>query len=312
MECVDTLLSSLADNSWTQYNSSLKLWWHFCQSFGHNIYAPTSSTLLSFLQLMFSEGKSYSSLNTMRSAVSLLAPRANLGEDSFITRFFKGVGRVAPPKRKYNFIWDPAPVLSYLSSLHPFHKLSYYEITLKTIGLLALATAHRVQTFSKINVNNIHTFSDRIEILIEDNLKTSRPGKFQPCLVLPFFIDNPQLCAASAITEYLKITKKFRSPGPEMQKLFLSVSKDHTPVSSQTISRWIKTVLKSSGVDTTIYTAHSTRHAATTTAKNSGVPIDIIRDRAGWTATSSCFANFYNRPIDRRSDFAHSVLLSSI
>ena len=66
-------------------------------------------------------------------------------------------------------------------------------------------------------------------------------------------------------------------------------------VSSQTISRWLKIVLRKSGI--TEFTGHSTRHAATSKALQEGLTIDAIRNAAGWSERSKTFHFFYNRPI---------------
>ena len=78
---------------------------------------------------------------------------------------------------------------------------------------------------------------------------------------------------------------------------------------TQTISRWIKYVLQSSGVDTSLYIAHSVRHAATSKTFKKGISLDIIKSTGGWTKSSSVFANFYNKPIiEGEKSFACSVL----
>lgn len=56
-------------------------------------------------------------------------------------------------------------------------------------------------------------------------------------------------------------------------------------------SRWIKNILAKSGVDTHIYSAHSTRHAATSAASRKGLSVDLIRRSAGWSQSSETFAN---------------------
>ena len=51
---------------------------------------------------------------------------------------------------------------------------------------------------------------------------------------------------------------KYRSIGRETRApLFVSFIKPHAPVSSTTISRWIKSVLALAGVDTALFQGHS-------------------------------------------------------
>ena len=60
-------------------------------------------------------------------------------------------------------------------------------------------------------------------------------------------------------------------------RLLLSYVKPYGPVSSDTISRWVKFVLQSSGIDVNIFKPHSTRSASTSKAKLSDVPsADIV------------------------------------
>ena len=50
------------------------------------------------------------------------------------------------------------------------------------------------------------------------------------------------------------------------------------------------------GIDTAIFTAHSTRTASTSCAKAKGLPSHVIMEAAGWHSEST-FAKFYNKCI---------------
>jgi hypothetical protein len=78
-------------------------------------------------------------------------------------------------------------------------------------------------------------------------------------------------------------------------QLFTSFWKPHKRVASDTVSRWIKSVMKAAGIDTTHYKSHSTRSASTSTAARVGVMIDNILSCAGWSNCET-FARFYNKP----------------
>ena len=73
------------------------------------------------------------------------------------------------------------------------------------------------------------------------------------------------------------------------------------------LSRRIKNVLNDSGVDTSIFKSHSTRHASTSLASIKGVNLVEIRKTAGWSAKSNVFAKFFNRPIVSDHEFANSI-----
>ncbi|XP_067215712.1 uncharacterized protein [Linepithema humile] len=86
----------------------------------------------------------------------------------------------------------------------------------------------------------------------------------------------------------------------------------HRPVTAQTLARWVKELLGSAGIDTSIFSAHSTRHASTSLAASRGVSVDEIRRTgAGWSSSSDIFARFYNRPLLKGASFQDTVLSST-
>lgn len=131
----------------------------------------------------FESGASYGTINTTRSALSLLIS-SKIGSDERIKRFMRGVYRTKPPAPKYNFTWDPGVVLIYLASLYPNEDISLDKLTKKVVTILALTTGHRVQTLSLINIKNIKITNDGIQIYIPDIIKTSKTGSLQPLLHL--------------------------------------------------------------------------------------------------------------------------------
>nr|CAH7742417.1 unnamed protein product [Callosobruchus chinensis] len=114
---------------------------------------------------------SYSSLNTYRAALNLIIHQSS-NDDKILKRYWKGVYNIRPPKPKYQSTWDPQPVLSFLKGLNPLDSLSLELLTKKIVMLLALSSGHKVQTLSKISLNNIIKFEDRIEIKISKRTKT--------------------------------------------------------------------------------------------------------------------------------------------
>lgn len=65
-------------------------------------------------------------------------------------------------------------------------------------------------------------------------------------------------------------------------------------MSSDTIVQWIRTILQQSGVDTSMYSAHSTRAASSSVAATMGCPIDDILFQVDWS-NAKTFAKFYNK-----------------
>lgn len=299
------MLASLSHSTAKQYDVYLKRWYNFCLTYNIDYLKASVPQVLTFLTNVCKEGAGYGSTNCCKSALSLLLG-TKVSSDDRVKRFMKGVFRLNPPQPKYSITWDPQIVLNYLSLLSQNNSLSLENLSKKLVTLLAIATAHRVQTLSLIKLSNIYQYSDKMLIKIPDLIKTSRVGLNQPILCLPFFTEKPELCPGQALLAYIDKTKLIRS---NCDQLFITFKKPHKHVSSQTISRWIKETLNKSGIDTSIFTAHSTRHASTSAASRLGVNIDVIRKAAGWSETSKTFAQFYNREIVHCDDFARSILM---
>ncbi|XP_061721260.1 uncharacterized protein LOC133528068 isoform X1 [Cydia pomonella] len=304
------MLASLSNSSLKQYDSCLKKWFSFCINNQVDVYQASVPNVISFLTDLYHSGAQYGTLNSCRSALSLILG-ADIGNDNRMKRFFKGIFRLRPPLPKYSMTWDTSVVLNSLANWYPNATLNLEKISKKLVTLLALTTAHRVQTLSKINIKNIEFHVNEIHIKIPDLIKTSRVGVAQPTLVLPYFRERPEICPCAALHSYLDVTKSLRSS----DVLFVSLNKPHRAITSQTLSRWIKNTLQECGIDISIFTAHSTRHAATSRAHRLGVNLDVIRKTAGWSGTSSTFGRFYNRIIVKNINsctLARSILNDSL
>lgn len=280
-----------------QYDVCLKKWWDFCQVNSVDVYDTSVPTVIYFLTQLFNNGCQYGTLNSCRSALSLILGPVMTNDDR-LKRFLKGVYRLKPPQPKYNATWDTNLVLDKLNTWNPNDSLSLEKLAFKTVTLLALSTAHRIQTLSNIKVSNVQNVSQRITIKIPDLIKTSKPGSKQPVLHLPFFLERPAICPATTLLCYIERTSTLRTS----DVMFIGIRKPHKPVGAQTLSRWVKRTLGECGVDTSTYSAHSTRHAAVSQAYSLGVNLDTIRKTAGWSRDSTTFAKFYNRIIINNND----------
>lgn len=299
------MLSSLTPSTTKQYNGALRNWWIFCQEKSIDPYKLSNANVLSYLSKKFEDGAKQGTLNTHRSAIALLLG-SEVGQDDLIKRLFGGVEKLRPNNPKYDEVWDPKLVLEFFNKKDDNNLLTLQELSYKTITLLCLATGHRIQTLSLIKLSNIQDRGNSLQIKITDRIKNSGKNRKQPLLILPFFEENCKICPTLAIKSYIDRTQNIRN---SVNNLFISFRKPYKVVSKSTLSRWVKITLGKSGIDITKFSAHSTRHASTSTAYKKGVNIDAIRDRVGWTRESNIFANFYNLPIiENVENFARAVL----
>ena len=259
---------------------------------------------IEFLTRLFKEGKSYSTINTARSAISFFVKlegeswHTDFGKHPLTVQFMKGVFKQRPALPKYKETWDAKLVLDKLKSWDN-EKISLKELSLKCTTLLALASGQRVQTLAAIDLTHIRNLPDYIVCEMKVLLKTSRPGSHSNLKICRFSADE-SLCPVSCLNTYIKRTSDLRTDN----KLFISFHKPYKPVTRQTISRWICTTLHMAGVPKH-FTAHSTRSAGTSKAFNR-INIDTILETAGW-ASSRTFARFYKRPINIPASFTDAV-----
>lgn len=100
-------------------------------------------------------------------------------------------------------------------------------------------------------------------------------------------MENPELCVASSLKKYISLTQQIRKRNDDI--LFLTVNASHHRAGKQMISPWVKEMLKTVGIDTSIFTPHSTRHAAASAALRRGVPLKTICKTAGWSEQTNIF-----------------------
>ena len=68
-------------------------------------------------------------------------------------------------------------------------------------------------------------------------------------------------------------------------------------------------MLESSGIDSRKFSAHSTRAAAASRAKQKDVPLDVILAHVGWRSAET-FRKFYDKPVIPANNAMASAILS--
>ena len=258
--------------------------------------------MLEFLSELYSVNNAgYSAVNKAKSALSnivqLTDSQLPVGKHPRIKQYMRGVFNLRPSLPKYSVTWDVTVVLSYLRSL-PLNDIHLKNLSLKLVMLLALLAGQRVQTLKCLKVNELSLSADRVELFITSLLKTSKPGKHLSSISFQKY-EEENLCIVKHISLYIEKTASLRSS----EQLLISYNKPHQPISTNTISRWIKLILKMSGVNTDVFSAHSTRAACASTALTQGVPVDTILSKVGWQSEAT-FAKFYSKPIEQQIDTA--------
>ena len=79
-------------------------------------------------------------------------------------------------------------------------------------------------------------------------------------------------------------------------------------MTSQTLSHWLKIALADAKIDTSVFSGHSFRGAATSKAVRQGVSIDLVFKQAGWT-TAGVFGKYYNREVGPDQSLFQNTIL---
>ena len=258
---------------------------------------------------MFEEGREYRSLNCYRSALSsVLCPidGFDVGRHPMVCRLLKGAFQTKPPKPKYTAFWSVDQVLLHIRTWGEDQSLSLKTLTWKLAILLALSSAGRSSDLVRLSVAGCSITPERAVLLPDGLAKQERINKPPRAWSVRSFSDT-LLCPVTCLKAYLERTAPFRVKVGDVltpSSLFLAINKPHKPVASSTIARWIKSVLSSAKVDTSVFGAHSTRGASTSKAALSGITMQDILQTADWSSDST-FKQFYFK-----TSYPHSVSVS--
>lgn len=253
---------------------------------------------------------SYSTINTAKSALSSflhLDTDIPFGKLPIVKRFMKGIFEQRPTFPRHQDIWDLKPVFDHFRSQHGAANLTLKELSMKTTFLLCLLSGQRCQTIKLLNIDHMDVMADRYIFHVNSKVKQTRPGKHINPLEFIAYPSEESLCVVSHLNEYIRKTSSFRKDG--MKQLLLAFNKPHNPVSTDTISRWVKQVLLSAGVDTSKFKAHSVRSASTSHLAKLNVNIQDIIKSVGWSSEKT-FQQFYNKPVEQTFNFGRTILQS--
>ncbi|KAK4003501.1 hypothetical protein OUZ56_005261 [Daphnia magna] len=294
---VNLLVAGNRSSTLSTYESAWRNWIDWCFRRNENSLSVPLKSVLEFLTGLHRDGKSYNSVNVHRSMLSKTLPAVDghpVGTHPLVKNLLNGCYNLNPPKPKYNCSWDPSIVIQFMAQLGKNESISFPSLTRKTATLLALASLLRVSELAAINFQSINFSEESVKFSLLKPRKAQHSGPLQT-ISIPA-IPEEDCCPVHALKAYVKLTGPFRG-NSNINQLFISVISPHGGVTANTISRWIRITLKESGVDTSVFSAHSTRGAAASKASAAGISIDEIL-KAGHWKTESTFSRFYKRTME--------------
>ena len=294
----------------TNYECAWKKWSKWCSRRNADPIRCTLNIVLDFLSELFKDHLAYRTIGVTRSAISafhLPIDGMPVGKHPRVSALMKGIANLRPPKPKYSLIWDVEDVLDQIRTWPTNSLLSIKQLTLKTVMLLALTAIPRGSELHLFDTNFMTKSEETYVFYLGGTVKHSRDGVIPPEVDFHSFIEEPCLCPVLALNEYHKKMKEWISKSDS--KLFRSVLKPHKQITKSTITRWIKEVLKLSGIDTTVFQAHSIRAASSSKAHNMGLSTNDILKKGNWSQKST-WQKFYHKNIISASQKFQEKILS--
>ena len=306
----EILLSASRPSTRKTYQSAWRRWSGWCFKRKLDPLSAPLTDILLFLTEYFNSGAAYRSVNVARSAISTSHTKLNglpVGQNLLVIQLLKGMFNNRPPKPRYSHTWEVSSMTKYLASLGSNRSLSLKQLSWKLAMLFSLTCPERVSALTKLDLRHCHILPEGVEFMLSSPRKRGTTDQL-PKAFFARFPSNSKLCPVETLRYYLKATRSFRPviPSSKPDPLFISYVKPHKPISAPSLARWLRSLLKASGVNSHIFKAHSVRGAATTAAANSNVPLSEILKMADWSSAST-FQKFYYKPV-HSSTFAHGVL----
>ena len=156
--------------------------------------------------------------------------------------------------------------------------------------------SRKCATFARYRTNGF--FLDGVvTVTLTGPLKQLRACTLSKCFKqvdLLLYPQDQRVCPMKCLLEYLNNMKYIRPP--DQTRLFLRSVPPFKVVSNNTYAPWVKKRLQYAGIDFEAFSLHSTHASAASTAFQTGIPINEILVRAGWSSIKT-FMAYYSRQL---------------
>ena len=169
-----------------------------------------------------------------------------------------------------------------------------------------LLSSSRVNTIYSYNTQSMTKTDSSYAFHPTGLLKHSRPSYIGTSTTYHAFPKNSKLCIFATLNEYLKR----RASLTNEHKLIITYRRPHKPASTSTIARWLKDILRLSGVDTNQFKAHSYRGASSSYANKMAVSVQDILKMGQWSQEST-WTKFYKKeimPMPETQGYGNTIL----
>ncbi|XP_034065716.1 uncharacterized protein LOC117542252, partial [Gymnodraco acuticeps] len=316
---INTIQSARASSTRSLYDCKWRVFEEWCLQKGH-LFSMSCRVILSFLQDLIDKHRAFSTIKVYLAAIAACHvgfEGKTASQHPLVCRFMKGARRLLPVSRSLVPLWDLAVVLDGLTRppFEPLEEADMKHLSLKTVLLLALASAKRVSDIHALSVHPSCTqfAPGQTRVLLKPN-PAFVPKVVGSCTPIDIVAFPPPLCSSEeqrphllcpvcALRIYMDRSKEFCCN----DQLFISGANPQKgkPVTRQRLSHWIVEAIAlaytSQGLQApTGLRAHSTRGLATSWALFKGVSIQDICAAASWSSPLT-FVRFYRLDVSAPS-----------
>lgn len=302
----DLLYHSLSPNTRAAYNSGVKAFLEFCLQHRRftaqqSILPTTEDTLLlftSYLSLKVSPPtiKVYlAGVRNLHIEAGVSNPFENL---RLLPRLIRGIKRIYGQERRPRLPITPQILLRfnrYLQLNYPDHIVLWSAMLIAFFGFLRsseLLDLRKNDITVLDSTTQTPTFGLRIRYSKSDPFRQSATIRLAPS-------GHPTLCPSKAICSLLKQPYLTADDSPLLQWA------SGSPVSRQTFNNAIKWLAQCSGLNPSVFSTHSFRIGAATTAASAGVPDSLIQTLGRWS--SDAYQLYIRTPPSTLDHIAYSL-----
>jgi site-specific recombinase XerD len=293
-QAIDLITRGVRKSTAKHYLSSWKKWELFAKKKKFSATNPPTASLINYLVKLFRAGRSPSTVNLHRSAISTISnmvnPEIKPGDNPVVSRMMKGMWEIKPQKAKYKEFWDPELILALLRKWGENSSMPLEKLTKKCIILLKLAIFGRTSDLKGIRRSLIKFRENSVSLEIygsKENRSNANPTS--PPIFLACY-EDVEICPVKCLETYLERTGE-RTDG---DFLFVEPRGNIRKLGKREIDKIVLEIMKEAGINTSIFKSHSVRGAAATKALEKGMPLEDVLLTGRWSSVS-VFKKFYAR-----------------
>ena len=200
-------------------------------------------------------------------------------------------------------------------------RLPFFNMTIKTAFLMAIASGHRRSTLHALSTAPGHIrweregvrLIPRPDFIAKNQTATNKQVEIfiKPITVFSSVEEDKLWCPVRALKWYLNRTMASR----RYEQLFLTCKDPHSPATADTVSRWIVSAIKAAGpsalTGSSTPHAHDTRGISTSWALFAGVSQEEILRSAYWSTPNSFIAYYLKDIPAAESSFSQAALATA-